>query len=171
MNRIITLKDTFNINKQPDKEFPITQSFGWTKFAHEMWERYIKTGKKLYIYGIHTGLDLGIKLKLLQSPIDGVVVVDDDANDSGRGIALSIWDESQLFALRFYHLKENFLYEGQYVHAGQDIAISGRSAGKLTVGNEYHAHIEGVITDSEGKAYGNYGGAVDLFGANMRWIA
>lgn len=171
MNRIITLKDTLEINKQPSKEFPITQSFGWTKFAYKMWDRWLKEHKKLYKYGIHTGLDLGIKLKLVQSPIHGVVVVDDDANDSGRGIALSIWDETQLFALRFYHLNENFLYEGQEVYEGQDIAISGRSAGKLTVGNEWHLHVEGVITDSEGQAFGNYGGAVDLFGANMRWVA
>jgi len=153
------------------KDFKITQRFGWTPFAFDMKKRYEETGKKLYKYGIHTGIDFGIKLKEIKSPmLHGVILTDDDINDSGRGIALSIWDMKQNIAGRFYHLHHNNVKLNQDINALDIVGVSGRKAGKLTVGNSYHLHFELVRTDSNGNAIGEYNGAIDPFGLDVIWL-
>jgi len=163
MNRIYTLKDVFS-------DFPITQKFGWTEFALKMWDRFKKKGRKLYKYGLHSGIDYGIKEGTeIRSPIDGVVVVDDDANDSGRGIAVSIWDKKQNIGCRFYHLSKNMVKINQKIKAGDIIGLSGKTAGELTIGNKAHLHFELVTTDEKGNATGNYGGAINPLGEKVIW--
>ena len=150
------------------KDFKITQEFGWTPFALEMKKRYKETGKQLYRYGIHTGIDLGVPVGTeILCPLNGIVVVDDDANNSGRGIAVSIWDTLQLLAFRAYHLKENFVNENNIIKGRQIIGLSGKTAGKLTIGNEPHLHYEFVRTDKSGRAIGRYNGAIDPQGKNI----
>lgn len=150
------------------KDYRITQEFGWTPFALQMRIRYEETGKQLYRYGIHSGIDLSMVVGTeILCPLEGVVVVDDDANNSGRGIAVSIWDPEQLLAFRGYHLKENFVKEYDVIKAGQLIGLSGKTAGKLTIGNSPHLHYELVRTDKNGRAIGDYNGAIDPRGKNI----
>ncbi len=153
------------------KHYTITQEFGWTPFALKMKVRYEETGKQLYRYGIHTGIDLSMKIGTeVLCPLTGIVVVDDDSNNSGRGIAASIWDPDQLLAFRAYHLKRNIVKENYYIKAGNAIGLSGKSAGKLTIGNEPHLHWELVRTDETGRAIGLYNGAMDPYGKNIIWL-
>jgi len=153
------------------KNYKITQVYGWTPFALEMKKRYEETGKQLYRYGIHTGIDLGVPVGTeILCPLNGIVVVDDDANNSGRGIAVSIWDTEQLLAFRGYHLKENFVNGSEIIKARQRIGLSGKTAGSLTIGNEPHLHYEIVRTDKSGRAIGRYNGAIDPHGKNIIWL-
>ena len=150
------------------KNYKVNQEFGMTPFALKMKKRYEETGKQLYIYVIHTGIDLGVPVGTeILCPLSGIVVIDDDANNSGRGIAVSIWDTSQLLAFRAYHLKENFVNENDIIKGRQIIGLSGKSAGKLTIGNKPHLHYEFVRTDKNGCAIGRYNGAIDPRGKNI----
>ena len=164
---MIILKDVF-------KDFRITQRYGWTPFAYDMQDRYKRTGLQLYKYGIHTGIDYGVIIGTpLESPITGIIVVDDDINDSGRGIAISICDFKQLVGCRFYHFSENIVNIDQEIVAGEDIVgFSGKTAGKLTIGNTPHFHFELVRIDKNGCAIGPYNGAIDPKDKKLvRWVA
>ena len=159
MNRYYTVYDVF-------KEYKVNQLFGMTDFAIKMKKRYEEEGKKLYKYFIHTGIDLSMRIGTpVRCPLNGIVVVDDDANNSGRGIAVSIWDKKQLLAFRAYHLRENFVYENQEIKACQSIGFSGKTAGKFNF--KPHLHYEFVTTDKYGKATGKYNGAIDPKGKNI----
>ncbi len=163
MNRIYYLLDVF-------KDFKINQYYGWTPFALEMKKRFEDEGLQLYKHRIHTGIDLRMMIGTpIECPLTGIVLVDDDINDSGRGIATSIWDPNQLLAFRAYHFRENIVYEKQKIKAGNIVAYSGKSAGKLTIGNKPHLHYELVTTDKYGRAIGKYGGAIDPHGKNIIW--
>ena len=163
---MIILKDVF-------KDFRITQYYGWTPFALKMKKRYEETGKQLYKYGKHTGIDYGVIIGTeLKSPINGIVVLDDDINDSGRGIAISICDFKQLVGCRFYHFSANIVDINFAITAGEIVGFSGKTAGKLTIGNTPHFHFELVRIDKTGRAIGLYNGAIDPFNTRLvRWVA
>lgn len=152
--------------------YKITQKYGMTPFAIKMKKRYLETGKKLYKYFIHTGLDFSMcEGTEVKSPISGIVAMDADANKTGKGIAVSIWDKKQSIGCRFYHLSINFVTLKQKIKAGHVIGLSGKTAGSLTIGNVPHLHFEVVRTDQEGKAVGEYGGSIDPLNSDIvRWV-
>jgi len=164
--KIIELKDVF-------KGFRVTQQYGWTPFAIERKELHDKDKDEwMYRYGIHTGIDYGISVGTpLKCPIDGEVVVDDDANDSGRGIAVSIWNKKLKIGCRFYHLSSNIVKEGQKIKAGDIIGSSGNTDGGGSVSTGAHLHFEIVRTNNKGVAVGEYGGSINPLDKKIfRWV-
>ena len=159
---MIELKNTF-------KDWKITQLFGWTEYALKMEERRKNTGKRAYIYGIHTGIDFGMVIGTeIFAPHDGTVVMVDRTDNSGRGIAISIWDTHQHIGTRYYHLSKIHVRDGQCIKTGDLIAEVGDSG--MSVDGS-HLHFELVRTNDEGKAIGLYNGAIDPFNKkNVKWV-
>jgi murein DD-endopeptidase MepM/ murein hydrolase activator NlpD len=167
LDKRIVLKDVFS-------EYKVSQKFGITDHAREL-EKDYQAGKyknRIYRYIIHTGIDYSMKKGTpVFSPIKGVVVVDDDANDSGRGIAVSIWDKDQNVGCRFYHLSKNIVEENQKIEAPQLIGYSGNTDGNSSISTGAHLHFELVKTDDNGKAIGLYNGAIDPVDKKLvRWV-
>lgn len=143
------------------KGHKISQKWGWTSYAKKMWKRYQETGKRLYRYGVHSGVDISVPIGTpLKSPLNGKIVKVDRINDSGIGKNISIADYDQLIACRIYHLSDIYFRLNQSVIAGQITCVSGNTG----IGTAPHAHIEFVRIDKDGKVIiDEYGGSFDPF--------
>jgi len=121
------------------EEFYLTQAYGvnpsyYSKF-NLLW---------------HEGLDLGDlndPQAWVRAVHDGIVIQDHD-NHAGRnyGNTVVVWDDKQLCATYYCHLKENYVKKGQRVNAGDRLGLMG-ATGNVT---GKHLHFNFVITDANG---------------------
>lgn len=131
MNKI-KLYDTFT-------RYRISQLFGKTDFA-------IKN-PSYYPQGGHTGIDYAIQEGWpIYATHKGIIVQDDDANRSAKGIYIVILDMEQRVATHYYHLRSNVVSIGDHVYAGKIIGISGQTG--LSTGP--HLHFGLCMVDADG---------------------
>lgn len=150
----IKLSNTF-------KNWNITQNFGKTPFSLEHPE--------YYRYGLHTGIDFGMpKGTPILAPHDGIIVrvntkrkFNNSGKEIGVGLAVSLWDDKQEIATRYYHMSKINVGIEQKVKKYDIIGYIGNTG--LSTG--YHLHFEllrtknGYVINKDNGA----GGAIDPF--------
>ncbi len=135
MNKIILLNTLDN--------FKVIQLFGLTDFAKENGHKYYRA-----YGGRHPGIDYTLKTysdRLVRAVHSGVIVKDDDIDDSGAGINLSLFCPEQLIATKYFHLVNNNIKEGDRIAAGDVLGIMGNTGASEGI----HLHFGLYRTDSQ----------------------
>lgn len=150
------------IFRQPYKDPKISQEFGLDFIWHNP-----KTEKDEWFYKEtyaplqgHPGIDFACKIG---TPIgalhDGICLYVGYDDDNGN--LVQIWNETEGYKTLYGHNSEFRVKQGDYVKAGQIIALSGKSG----AGTGPHSHIGGKMTKEGGNTkYPNNGfnGAFDI---------
>lgn len=150
MNKIILLNVFYYFEKN--------QEFGLTPFAKENGHKYYRA-----YGGKHPGWDFTFKRSnnlFVRAAHSGIVVKDDDIDDNGAGINISIFNPEQKIATRYYHLANNNVYLDNRVAAGDIIGIMGNTGASEGIHLHfglYRTDANGVIIDKDN----GYKGAID----------
>lgn len=111
----------------------------------------------------HEGDDFGHNNKkiIVKSPLNGIVIFDDDDGRGNYGVNTKIWDDVQMCAVQFCHFDANYVTHGQRVKIGDNLGEMGATGNS----DGEHIHFNFMLTDANGNrlynAYGQNWGFLD----------
>lgn len=140
-NRIAVISEELNINTNEILRIPLSPMLGVENTEHfKISSRYgIRIHPILGIPLMHTGIDIPVTdYSLILAAGNGRVI---EATDSkfGYGKCIII-KHNNTYTTLYAHLSKLLIKEGDYVHAGEVIGISGRTG--LVCGRGQHLHFE-----------------------------
>ena len=165
----IILKDVFR-----EDGWKLSQPFGFTEYAEELEEDYLK-GKyenRVYPHIQHIGLDWSGKVKgfPIRATLTGQIMwAGKNDRKKARGKYISLWDMQQEVASIDLHMNEVLVKKGQFVNAGDILGTVGDTGWTDGVHDHYGLYKtkDGYIINKDNGA----GGAIDPSNKKLvKWV-